>query len=135
MRRIRWILGLIFVCMTLAMIRHDTGKWHRARRAKARRNKCHCCCGFTFFTLIILNVLMWLGWASLGKVVAFDVVLQGTSSEEDSVMDALTGQILALQEAALFSWSLHIIFLLTTLAGLYRWIFQARDRSKIRQIR
>ncbi|CAM9584781.1 unnamed protein product [Ectocarpus sp. 4 AP-2014] len=128
--RIRWILGLIFVCLTLAMIRHDTRKWYRARRAKARRNKCHCCCGFTFFTLIVLNVLMWLGWASLGKVVANDVVLQGTSSEEDSVLDALVGQVLALQEAALFSWSLHIIFLLTTLAGLYRWIFQARDRPK-----
>ncbi|CAM9624277.1 unnamed protein product, partial [Ectocarpus sp. 12 AP-2014] len=122
--RIRLILGLMFVCMTLAMIRHDTKKWYRARRAKARRNKCHCCCGFTFFTLIILNVLMWLGWASLGQIIAFDVVLQNTG-EEGSVLDALTGQVLALQEAALFSWALHIIFLLTTLAGLYRWIFQA----------
>ncbi|CAM9620546.1 unnamed protein product, partial [Ectocarpus sp. 13 AM-2016] len=35
--RIRWILGLIFVCMTLAMIRHDMRKWYRARRAKTRR--------------------------------------------------------------------------------------------------
>ncbi|CAN0206803.1 unnamed protein product, partial [Ectocarpus sp. 12 AP-2014] len=128
--RIRWILGLIFVCMTLAMIRHDTRKWYRARRAKARRNKCHCCCGFTFFTLIILNVLMWLGWAFLGQDIASDVVLQGTSTEDDLVLDALIGQVLALQEAALFSWSLHIIFLLTTLAGLYRWIFQAKYRSK-----
>ncbi|CAN0001978.1 unnamed protein product [Ectocarpus fasciculatus] len=128
--RTRWILGLIFVCMTLAMIRHDTRKWHRARRAKTRRNKCHCCCGFAFFTLIILNVLMWLGWASLGQVIAFDVVVRGASTDEVSVLDALIGQILALQEAALFSWALHIIFLLTTLAGLYRWIFQARGRSK-----
>ncbi|CAM9350133.1 unnamed protein product [Ectocarpus sp. 8 AP-2014] len=124
--RIRWILGLIFVCMTLAMIRHDTRKWYRARRTKARRNKCHCCCGFTFFTLVILNVLMWVGWASLGQVITSDVVLQGTSTEDDLVLGALIGQILALQEAALFSWALHIIFLLTTLAGLYRWIFQAR---------
>ncbi|CAM9848987.1 unnamed protein product [Ectocarpus sp. 6 AP-2014] len=121
--RIRWILGLIFVCLTLAMIRHDTRKWYRARRAKARRNKCHCFCGFTFFTLIILNVLMWLGWASLGQVIAFEVVVQNTG-EESLVLDALVGQVLALQEAALFSWALHIIFLLITLAGLYRWIFQ-----------
>ncbi|CAN0250955.1 unnamed protein product, partial [Ectocarpus sp. 12 AP-2014] len=77
-------------------------------------NKCHCCCGFTFFTLIILNVLMWLGWASLGQVIASDVVLQGASTEDDLVLDALIEQVLALQEAALFSWSLHIIFLLTT---------------------
>ncbi|CAB1099209.1 unnamed protein product [Ectocarpus sp. CCAP 1310/34] len=55
---------------------------------------------------------------------AFDVVLQDTSSEADSVLGALTGPILALQEAELFSWSLYIIFLLTTLAGLYPWIFQ-----------
>ncbi|CAN0219767.1 unnamed protein product, partial [Ectocarpus sp. 12 AP-2014] len=64
------------------------------------------------------------GWAFLGQDIASDVVLQGTSTEDDLVLDALIGQVLALQEAALFSWSLHIIFLLTTLAGLYRWIFQ-----------
>ncbi|CAN0508104.1 unnamed protein product, partial [Ectocarpus sp. 12 AP-2014] len=52
-------------------------------------NKCHCCCGFTFFTLIILNVLMWLGWASLGQVIASDVVLQGASTEDDLVLDAV----------------------------------------------
>lgn len=36
----------------------------------------------------------------------------------------VTGQVIQLQEAALFSSAIHMLFLITTMLGLYRWIFQ-----------
>eukprot|EP00752_Nemacystus_decipiens_P012801 g11336.t1 len=122
--RARWILGVVFTMMTFGMMWRDTKKWFRARRSKVKRNFCHCCCGFTFFVLILMNLLMLMVWLSFSETLAFETVLVQGNINDEAVLDSITDQILALQEAALMAAAYDIVFLLTTLAGLYRWIFQ-----------
>ncbi|CAM9198098.1 unnamed protein product, partial [Laminaria digitata] len=108
----RWISVVLFVTLFIGMVRHDTSKWWRLRRSKARRNYWHCVCGFTFFALIAVIIVLFF--------------VSGDVSLSLSVVDChyLVQEVVALHKVTLFASTYYFVVLLATMAGLYRWIFQ-----------
>eukprot|EP00904_Undaria_pinnatifida_P010525 jgi/Undpi1/6602/HiC_scaffold_20.g09081.m1 len=115
---------LLFAGILLCMVWHDTSKWWRLRRSKAKRNRWHCLCGFTFFVLIFCNITLWLVWSLvLASTVSFETDFQGAKEDYPSIV-SVAEEVVALHRVALFASTHDCIFVLTTMAGFYRWIFQ-----------
>ncbi|CAM9200045.1 unnamed protein product [Ascophyllum nodosum] len=123
-----WVAGILFICIFLGMAWHDTTKWRRGRRSKVKRNcfncncSCSCCCGFCFHLMIAFNVLFWMVWA-LTSTDLHALDDSSTSDEEQQVLGSVTSEVLFLLDIALFVSVYEYVFLFTTLAALYRWIF------------
>ncbi|CAM9245358.1 unnamed protein product, partial [Laminaria digitata] len=122
----RWCSAVLFVVIFVGMVWHDMSKWWHLRRSKAKRNCWHCLCGFTFFALVFVNIVLWLvsgGVSPVGSIFALDVDVAPPSCTGENPLLA-DGQVVALHNVALFVSTYYFVFLLTTMAGLYRWIFQ-----------
>lgn len=97
--RTRWSLGLIFTMLTFGMVWHDTKKWCRARRSKAKRELS---LGLSWIVLDCLpDVAVW--WRLVVVVCSFE---PGTQTRKYKKRELLSTKMMKLRLPCVYDFEL-----------------------------